>query len=121
MMSKMSFILSEAKRKLTRLGLSLFYFYLFLTGLGLIGFVFGIITLLQKSFIVDSLTGTSWWEAMALICVSSLMMKIFLREAFNLLDIDNTNKLQKTEYVDGVEEEKPLQSNVIPFDRTPRW
>jgi TRAP-type C4-dicarboxylate transport system permease small subunit len=113
----MSSIFSQAKMKLTRLGLSLFYFYLIFAVFGVIGVFFGMITIIQKFFLIDS-AGASWWDAMMLLLVSCLMVKIFIREAFNLLDIDSVKKLQKSE---EVEEEKPIQSNVLPFDRTPRW
>jgi hypothetical protein len=118
MMKNISSIFSTAKNKLTRLGLSLFYFYMLLALLGCMGVIFGIITVIQKLIFFSGGTGTAWWEVIALILVSWFMAKIFLLESLSLIDMDGGKALHK---LDDTEEEKKSNSNVIPFNKNCPW
>jgi hypothetical protein len=90
------FVFRAPKSKLTRLGMSLFYFYMSLVLLGCAGMLYGVITFIQKCMHIHSSLATSWWEVIALMGVSWLMVKVFLREGYGLLDMDNIQILPKT-------------------------
>jgi uncharacterized membrane protein (DUF485 family) len=119
MNKKSIFIFRAARNKLTRLGMALFYFYIIFSLIGAAGILFGSTMLLQKLVLTHDLVTSSWWEIIALILVSWLMIKVFLREALNLIDMGNKKELQQQP--DSEEEEIPEQSNVIPFNKNSGW
>jgi hypothetical protein len=117
-MRNISSIFSTAKNKLTRLGLSLFYFYMLLALLGCVGVIFGIVTVILQLVFLNTGGNTAWWEVIALILVSWFMAKIFILESLNLIDINESKALNK---LDDTEEEDKSNSNVIPFNRNVPW
>ena len=113
-----TFILKEAKSKLTRLGLALFYFYLLLVLVGSSGVIYGIITLILKVIHFNATFDSSLWEVIALIVASWFMAKIFLYESMSLIGKDiskqsSSHNLAKQE-TDQLNES---DSKVIAFDR----
>jgi hypothetical protein len=107
-------MLHQANYKLTRLGRSLFYFYLFLTLLGVVGGLLTITTILQK-ILVPASTLSAWWEIIALGIVSYGSIKFFRREASRLLEADRP-PAPEPDYEATDTPEAPA-SNVIPFNR----
>ena len=120
MLKNISLDFSEAKNKLTRLGLSLYYFYLFLILAGAAGLVFGVISFILKFFGVGAAVNTSWVEVVALTVLSGLMIRFFVWQSLALLRPD----VVREEVIahEGPEEiPKEVVENVIPFRRKAGW
>jgi hypothetical protein len=117
--------LMEARKKLTRLGLCLFYLYLYLVVLGYVGIIYGSISIILKYVPHSGYENTSVGQAITLVVISWLMTKLFLRESYHLLDKETPpSQTQPTESEPELENEKPHQSqasNVIPFRKKSPW
>ena len=120
MINNIPFMMREAKARLTRLGLALFYFYLLLVFLGIVGVIYGIISALQNIFL-SATSATPWWEVIALILLGYAMVRIFSREAPRLLEADAPKSVEEVDQ-EGPPPFKPdPSSNVVPFERKQKW
>jgi hypothetical protein len=112
-MQKISFLLNEAHAKLTRLGLSLFYFYLFLVVAGFGGIIFGISAVVMKLIPMGVTVASSIGNLLLLAVASWFMIKIFWRESLNLIGKNKVSPLENPQK--NAEKKQAANSNVIPF------
>lgn len=105
---------NEAKYKLTRLGLCLFYFYWLLIIVGGVGVGYGIFEMLAGVFHLSAMVSTPLWQIVLLIMMSGLMIKVFLRECLSLLGRDQLQKVSKSDEV-VTEDNEQVKSNVVAF------
>jgi hypothetical protein len=120
MIRNISFTLNEARTKLTRLGMVLFYVYILLALTGCAGFIFGLISMILKCMQLGAAVNTGWLELIILTLVAGFMVKFFLRESGCLL---RTDKVQEPLDKDYEIEEPPqiYNSTVVPFKRKSNW
>jgi hypothetical protein len=105
MIRNISFLFSEAKAKLSGLGMSLFYLYVSLSIAAVIGIIFSVSAIVLKFAHVGAATDMTLWELITLMIVCGLMIKLFIRESFTLVGVSSAKQ------------ESPANSNVIPFVR----
>jgi hypothetical protein len=119
MKNNMSFVMREAKNKLTRLGLALFYVYILLVLAGAGGFIYGVMNMIMKLIQIGSAANTSWYELILLTLVCAFAIKFFLRESIALTQPDKIPDSVDRDY----EEPAPLidNSTVIQFKRKSNW
>ena len=109
----------EAKNKLTRLGLVLFYVYILLALAGTAGFIYGVMNMIMKLIQIGSAANTPWHELILLTLVCAFAIKFFLRESIALTQPDKIQGAPDRDY-----EEQPPQidnSTVIQFKRKSNW
>lgn len=112
MIKNITQLFDKAKRELSRLGLTLFYFYFLLWLLGIIGVMSSGVLIVLKGLAVTSTLNSTWWQLISLLVVSVLMTKLFSRELFTLVGIEREVKLINP---------LPKVSNVVPFDSKKNW
>ncbi len=115
-MIKISINLHEARTKLTRLGMVLFYVYLLFALTGCAGFIYGLMSMALKGLQLGTAVNTGWSEWIILTVVAGFMVKFFLRESACLLKAD---KVQEPLDKDYEIEQPPViyNSTVVPFKR----
>jgi hypothetical protein len=119
MKNNISLVMREAKYKLTRLGLALFYVYVLLALTSMAGFVYGILGMIMKLIQIGSAVNTPWYEVILLTLVCAFSTKFFLRESIALTQPD---KIQNTDDRDYEEQPAPIDnSNVVQFKRKSGW
>jgi hypothetical protein len=119
MKKNISLVMREAKYKLTRLGLALFYVYILLTLASVAGFVYGVLGMIMKLIQIGSSVNTSWAEVILLTLVCAFSTKFFLRESIALTQPD---KIQNTDDRDYEEQPEAVDnSNVVQFKRKSNW
>ncbi|MDR3478708.1 MAG: hypothetical protein P4M14_11850 [Gammaproteobacteria bacterium] len=115
-------LLLEARKKLTRLGLCLFYLYLYLVVLGYVGIIYGFISIILKYIPHSGYQDTSIGQAIALVIICWLMTKLFLRESYHLIDKETIEPvIQPTETEKENKNPQNNVSNVIPFRKKSPW
>ena len=109
-------VINEVKAKLSRLGMCLFFFYVLLIVVGCTGIAYGFVMLLLHCINVRSALNVSIWQTILAILACWFMIKIFLRECYNLLGIKNIGKILQSS-----DENVTINSNVIPIRKNSPW
>jgi hypothetical protein len=120
MLTKIPFLLNEARVKLKPLGLALFYLYFSLMMSAAAGFIYALIVLIQKLVLKNAFTLTPWWEILSLLIISPILIKIFYKELLCLLDLIKIKSVVEYQDEEEVHENSHNQSNVIPLRKKSR-